>query len=41
VPLAQDPRVTIQLQSSGGGCWSQAYDAPARRNDVRQLKDAR
>lgn len=41
LPLAQDPRVTVQLKSSSGVCWSQAYDAPARRNDLRQLKDAR
>jgi cysteine-rich repeat protein len=39
LPFAQDGAVTVQLQHSGGACWSTVLDAPAIRNDGRQFKD--
>lgn len=30
-PLAQDPRVIVQLTNAAGQCWSADYAAPARR----------
>jgi cysteine-rich repeat protein len=33
LPLAQDPRVTVQLQSSDGECWEAIYST-ATRNDA-------
>jgi cysteine-rich repeat protein len=39
LPLAQGPAVVVQLRSSTGACWGQAYAAPAARNDGAQFKD--
>src|SRR6185369_13614178 len=30
LPLAQDPRVTVQLRNSAGACWEARYESPAR-----------
>ena len=32
LPLAQDPRVIVQLTNDAGQCWSADYAAPARVN---------
>jgi cysteine-rich repeat protein len=39
LPLAQTPRVTVQLWSSTGACWESTHDAPALRNDGTQFRD--
>ncbi len=39
LPFAQSPAVVVQLHSSTGTCWGQAYTAPAARNDAGQFKD--
>jgi cysteine-rich repeat protein len=40
LPLAQDPRVTVQLVATTGACWETTHGAPASRNDVLQFRDA-
>ncbi len=39
LPLAQDPKLTVQLRSSTGTCWEATYAAPAARDDAGQFKD--
>jgi cysteine-rich repeat protein len=39
LPLAQAPRVTVQLRSGTGACWGASYAPPARTNDGEQFKD--
>jgi cysteine-rich repeat protein len=39
LPLAQGPRVTIQLVATTGACWESTHGAPAIRNDDTQFKD--
>jgi endoglycosylceramidase len=39
LPLAQDPKVTVQLRNDAGTCWEATYGTPARRNDATALKD--
>lgn len=39
LPLAQDPLVTVQLQSSAGPCWEARYSAPARKNSAGRFAD--
>ncbi|HXJ36617.1 MAG TPA: right-handed parallel beta-helix repeat-containing protein [Candidatus Eisenbacteria bacterium] len=39
MPLAQDPRVTVQLKASSGACWQSTHQAPALRNDGSQFRD--
>jgi hypothetical protein len=38
--VQQDPRVTVQLQSSEGDCWDAVYSVPALRNLTDSFKDA-
>ena len=40
LPLAQDPRVTVQLVATTGACWESVHFAPAVKNDGAQFKDA-
>jgi cysteine-rich repeat protein len=40
LPLAQDPRVTVQLVATTGACWESVHSAPASKNDGVQFKDA-
>jgi hypothetical protein len=35
LPLAQDPRVTVQLQSSDGACWEAVYGTATRNDEER------
>ena len=40
LPLAQDPRVTVQLVATTGACWESVHSAPASKNHGVQFKDA-
>jgi hypothetical protein len=39
LPLAQAPRVTVQLVATTGACWESVHDAPASKNDGTQFRD--
>jgi hypothetical protein len=38
LPLAVDPKVTVQLVASTGACWASVFDAPPKANDAGQFK---
>ncbi len=40
LPLAQSPRVVVQLVATTGACWESVHSAPATRNDAIQFRDA-
>ncbi len=39
LPLAQDPRTTIELRASTGACWSARFSAPAGASNATGFKD--
>jgi hypothetical protein len=39
LPLAQSPRVTVQLTTDAGACWGADYTAPARTNGGNAFMD--
>jgi cysteine-rich repeat protein len=38
LPLAANPKVTVQLVASTGACWASVFDAPPKANDAGQFK---
>ncbi len=40
LPLAQSPRVVVQLVATTGVCWESVHTAPATKNDASQFRDA-
>ena len=39
LPLAQDSKVTIQINNTDGACWTTSFSAPATKNQADQFKD--
>ncbi len=40
LPLAQSPRVVVQLVAGTGACWESVHSTPATRNDTSEFRDA-